>query len=187
MRRRSIYILVAFVLVLLLAGYWFFLLSPLRADIADTEQTINEERQALTTARTKLAQLEDIKKRATENRGRLLELGKMLPPEPQVPSLLLEVQDLAVESGINFMSMSPNVGSPQGPVTQTQLSLQCDGTFFDVIDFIYRAEQLAGVPGRILMVENLALSGKELTATPPELNANMTLVAYHRAGANGGE
>jgi len=187
MSRRNIYIVVGLLLVLLVAGYWFLLLSPLRAEIGTVEENITREQQELTVARTKLAQLEGIRKRAEKNRGRILELGKMLPPEPQIPSLLLQVQDLAIESGISFMSISPNVGDPEGGVSRTNLSLTCDGSFFDVIDFIYRAEQLAGGPGRLLMVQNVNLSGKDLSATPPELNVNMTLIAYQRARVQGGQ
>src|SRR5680860_1034041 len=94
MSRRNIYIVVGLLLVLLVAGYWFLLLSPLRAEIGTVEENITREQQELTVARTKLAQLEGIRKRAEKNRGRILELGKMLPPEPQIPSLLLQVQDL---------------------------------------------------------------------------------------------
>src|SRR5680860_1826738 len=128
MSRRNIYIVVGLLLVLLVAGYWFLLLSPLRAEIGTVEENITREQQELTVARTKLAQLEGIRKRAEKNRGRILELGKMLPPEPQIPSLLLQVQDLAIESGISFMSISPNVGDPEGGVSVSYTHLRAHET-----------------------------------------------------------
>src|SRR5660397_297638 len=64
MSRRNIYIVVGLLLVLLVAGYWFLLLSPLRAEIGTVEENITREQQELTVARTKLAQLEGIRKRA---------------------------------------------------------------------------------------------------------------------------
>src|SRR5660397_244929 len=76
MSRRNIYIVVGLLLVLLVAGYWFLLLSPLRAEIGTVEENITREQQELTVARTKLAQLEGIRKRAEKNRGRILELGR---------------------------------------------------------------------------------------------------------------
>lgn len=182
MARRNVYILSGIGLLLLLVLYWFFLLSPVREDISETERLIDEERQALQIAQTKLAQLEQTAAEAKRNNARLIELAKMVPVENEVPSLLLQVQDLAAESGIEFMSISPNAPAGESELAPIPLSLTFTGSFFDVNDFLYRAEQLAAGPGRLLASAEVGLAAEQSNAgTSPDLQVTITLDAYKRS------
>ena len=96
------------VLVLVTAAYYFLVLSPLRADIATTEASIATEQQTLVTNKAKLAQVEQTRAEAAKNQATLMELSKMLPEATELPSLLLQIQDLATESGIDFLTISPS-------------------------------------------------------------------------------
>jgi len=171
-------------LVLVAVLCWFFLLSPLRGQIAETDVAIEDQRQKLQIAQTQLAQAEATKQEGRRNQARLLELNKMLPPSEELPSLLLQVQDLADQSGIDFIAVSP--GQPSASAESSSylilpLELQFSGTYFDVSDFIYRAEQMVAGPGRLLTIGSLALGGAGGPGeggASPSLDVSMSLYAF---------
>ncbi len=182
MNRRVVYLLAGVVLVVVVVVYWFVLLNPLMNDITDTNAQIEQSEQTLSGLKVRLAQSEQTRREAGMNQGRLIELAKMVPAGEELPSLLLQIQDLATESGIDFMSISPGQSSPSPGFQVIPLQLQFTGYYFDLNDFIYRAEQLAAGPGRLLGVQSLqlALSGEQVGRSSPELEITMTMNAYQR-------
>lgn len=189
MSRKMRLILMSVGLVVVAALCWFFLLSPLRGQIADTEQAIEDQRQQLMVAQTELAQAEATKEEGRRNQARLLELNKMVPPTEELPSLLLQLQDLADQSGIDFIALTP--GQPRASEASAAyeilpLDLQFSGTYFDVSDFIWRAEQMVGGPGRLLAIKSLGLGGKGAAAeggVSPTLSVSMSMYAFLLAAA----
>jgi Tfp pilus assembly protein PilO len=187
MSRRARYILVGIGLLVVAALCWFFLLSPLRGQIADTETQIEDQRDQISLAKTALAQAEGTRDEGRRNQARLLELSKMVPPSEELPSLLLQLQDLADQSGIDFIAVTP--GEPRavessGGYMILPLQLQFSGTYFDVSDFAYRAEQMVAGPGRLLALNSVALSpgggvaGGGGAGASPELGVSVSLYAF---------
>lgn len=185
MSRRIVYILVAVILVVILGLGWFFGISPTRKNIATTNDQIASERAKLTASQDQVAQAQQTSQQGKENQARLLELAKMVPNAEEMPSLLLQIQDLANQSGISFLAITP--GSPvQLNVYQIiPLQLQFEGHFFDLSDFVYRAEQMVAGPGRLVAVKSLSLKDKGAEAsstsglgTSPVLVVTMTLYAF---------
>jgi Tfp pilus assembly protein PilO len=179
--RRVRFILGGVALVVLAVLVWFFVLSPIRNDIKTTENAIEEQRAQLSVAKATLAQAETTRAEGKRNQARLLELAKMVPPAPELPSLLLQIQDLADQSGIDFISISPGEPSqPQGlDYMIMPLELQFSGTFFDVSDFAYRAEQMVAGPGRLLSIKSISLAGETGTGTvSPKLSVSLSMLAY---------
>ena len=185
MSRRNVYILVALLLVVVGVAYWFLLLSPLRAEIAELDAQIVEQQGQLSVNKAELARLERTRLDARRNEARLIELSKMLPPRTELPSLLLQIQDLATESGIDFMTISPGQPMDAGLFQTVPLTMKFTGTFFDLNDFIYRAEQMVAGPGRLLTVKTLGLSvvGDDIRKTSPRLDVDLTLYAFQQTPA----
>ena len=189
MSRRIRLILMLVVVLVIILLCWFALINPLRGDIAATDTAIEAERTKLAAAQAKLAQAEITRQEGTKNQARLLELAKMVPESEEIPSLLLQIQDLAEQSGIDFISIMP--GDPiEGAAFRTiPLDVQFSGTYFDVSDFVYRAEQMVAGPGRLLAVKSvgLQLSGATSASSAsgagisPILGVNMTLYAFESA------
>lgn len=178
-------LLIALVVVAVAVLAWFFLLDPLRSDIAAAEDQIAEEQERLSQAQIRLAQAEATREEGRRNQARLLELAKIMPASEEVPSLLLQIQALADQSGIDFIAITPGDSKESGlPGCRIlPLELQFKGTFFDVSDFIYRAEQMVAGPGRLLAVKDLQLgladSGDALAGgTSPKLTVAMTMYAF---------
>jgi Tfp pilus assembly protein PilO len=163
---------------------WFLVLSPIRGDIADTQLAIEDEQTRVVQANTELKQAEATRAEGQRNQMRLLELAKMVPITEELPSLLLQIQDLADQSGIEFIQVTPGelAASISGDFQAIPLDLEFSGTYFDVSDFIYRAEQMVAGPGRLLAVKTVDMTlGPETEAragASPELTVNMTVYAF---------
>lgn len=189
MSRKLRFAAVGVGLLIIIVAAWFLLLSPLREEIATLETSIETEQANLATAQAKLAQAEVTKAEGKQNQARLLELAKMVPFSAEVPSLLLQIQDLADQSGIEFTSVTPGDELDAGDFRILPLSLEFTGTFFDLSDFVFRAEQLVAGPGRLLAVKqvDLALLG-EAAGTggeggSPLLKVSMMVYAFESSTA----
>jgi Tfp pilus assembly protein PilO len=174
-------ILVAVVIVVVALLVWFFLLSPLRGDIKATETQIEQERTRLSQAQIQLAKAEATREEGRTNQARLLELTKIMPKTEEIPSLLLQLQDLADQSGITFIAISPGKSNEGAGGRILPLSVEFSGTFFNVSDFIYRAEQMVAGPGRLLAVKSVDLSpgGADMQGgVSPQLTVSMQIYAF---------
>jgi Tfp pilus assembly protein PilO len=185
MSRKLKFVLAGLGLVVVVAMAWFLLLSPLRDDIAAVSANIDEQQTKLATALAALAQAETTRAEGKENQARLLELAKMVPISDEIPSLILQIQDLADQSGIEFMSVTQGASIPYSGYQVVPLALEFSGTYFDLSDFIWRAEQLVAEPGRLLAVKQIdlrllsdAVEGTEAGGTSPVLQVGMTLYAF---------
>ncbi len=185
MSRKIRMILLSLGLVVFAAVVWFFVLSPIRGDIADTDTAIEDQLSKLSVAQGALAQAESTKAEGKRNQARLLELAKMIPASEELPSLLLQIQDLADQAGIDFISVTP------GDATEVEgaeflilpLDLTFTGTFFDLSDFVYRAEQMVAGPGRLLAVKSMSLALSNASqglsaAVSPDLDVSLSLLAF---------
>jgi len=190
MTRKMRMVLSAVALLAVVAMAWMFLISPLRADIATANSSIADEQTKLSSAQVKLAAAETTRAEGQKNEARLLELAKMVPQASQVPSLLVQIQDLADQSGINFLSVSPGDPTESSGFQIIPLQLTFNGSYFDLSDFAYRVEQLVAGPGRLLTVKSIQLElGGTTSATTgksvhqaagdsPSLTVSMTLYAF---------
>ncbi len=144
---------------------WYFLLwgprtsavsaAAERADVAEA----NVEQLNLQLRRLKAAQKDEPLKRA-----RLERLRTAIPDDPAVAQLILDVNDAANRSGIEFLSIAPGLPAAAvgGGPAQMGLSISITGGYFQVLDFLNR---LAALP-RIVVVDGFTLggSGTRMTA-----------------------
>ncbi len=187
MSRRLRFVVAGLGLVVIIAAAWFLLFAPLREDIAAVSTSIEQEKDKLAAATAKLAQAETTRAEGKENQARLLELAKMVPYSEEIPSLMLQIQDLADQSGIEFTSVAPGQPMIQQGYQIIPLSLQFTGTYFDMSDFVYRAEQLVAGPGRLLAVKQIDLqlggvADAEGDSISPFLSVGVVLYAFQTGG-----
>ncbi|MCX8032794.1 MAG: type 4a pilus biogenesis protein PilO [Thermoleophilia bacterium] len=185
MSRRAKLLLGTLGVVVLAVVVWFLVLQPLRSDVASTNQEIENMRARLQAAQAKLAQAEVKREEAKYNQARLLELAKMVPESEETPSLIVELEDLARQSGVELRSISRGETAELAtiPASYVPIDLELYGKYFDVSDFVYRLEQMVARPGRLLAVKTVALevqSGQEELAleTSPTLRATLTVYAF---------
>jgi Tfp pilus assembly protein PilO len=54
--------------------------------------------------------------------------------------LIIEIQELATEAGIDLTSIKPAVPVSAGEFSELKMEIQMAGYFFDSVDFLYRLE-----------------------------------------------
>ena len=153
-RDRNILILGLLVILLLIVGYYFLLLGPLLNRLDERAQERSEKEAQLANLQHDVARLEEVKRNAPEIERQLLEYSKRIPEEPEIPTLVVQIEEIARASGVTQLSIVPGTpGSPPGggnysviPITMT-----FEGTYEELQDFTRRTDNLA----RLVAINNV--------------------------------
>ena len=100
-----------------------------------------------------------------------------------MPDLLLELSQLARDTGIRFDSISPQAIAPIGSYTVLPVSVTFQGNFYNLADFLYRLRSLVSVQagrldatGRLFSVDTLTFN--ESTLKFPQIQATLVIDAF---------
>jgi type IV pilus assembly protein PilO len=171
--------LVGGVLVLALGG-WFLLVHPqgakvkqLQAEQADVQKQIDDQRAQTAAARgAPVIQVADVYR-----------LAKAMPDTTDMPDLLLELSQLARDTGIDFSSITPAPSTILGAYTVIPVTVTFSGNFFNLADFLYRLRTLVDVhntrldaTGRLFSVDTLSFS--EAAERFPRIEATLLIDAF---------
>jgi len=170
---RNLIILGSLAIVLLIVGFYFLLLGPLlgRLDAADQER---EDREAkLAQLEQEVAELEEVRRNSPEIERQLLELSKRIPTQPEIPTLSVQIEEIARESGVTQISLIPGTPAPPpggGDYTVQPITMSFEGTYEELQEFLALTDDLA----RLVTVNGITyaevedLEG-EGTTTQPEI------------------
>jgi Tfp pilus assembly protein PilO len=166
-------------LVYALAGY-FLLISPQRGKAADLTHQIKVTQEQVDLYRASAAQA----KATTPIRvADLFRLTKAMPDEVDMADLLLELSRVARESGIELDSVTPQPPAVGAGFQSMPLTLEVDGNYYELSDFLFRLRSLVRVTsgrldaqGRLFVVDSISFS--ESTKSFPRLKAGLTLHAF---------
>lgn len=92
--------------ILLLVGYWFLLLSPKRDDLATAKDNLTAAEQRRDTAQSRLTQLQRARQTFAADYAAVVRLGKAIPSQVDEPSLLLQLDQAAEGTRIDFNSVT---------------------------------------------------------------------------------
>ena len=162
--------------------FWFVLVSPKRADasalkaeVAALEITVTNARIAATPRPN-----EDTKPIAVAD---IFRLAKAMPSAPDMAGILLELDRIAEDTGIEFQSVTPLPSVVVGDYQTVPITLAFNGNFYELSDFLFRLRTLVGVragelraAGRLFAVESISFA--ESPKGFPELAATLSVVAY---------
>jgi len=162
-----------------LAG-WFLLVRPqgtkvtsLKAQAADIQVKIDAYHQQVAAMRAApKIEVADVYR-----------LAKAMPDRTDMPDLLLELSQLARDTGIRFDSISPQPIAPIGSYTVLPISVTFQGNFYNLADFLYRLRSLVSVhagrldaTGRLFTVDTLTFN--ESTLKFPQIQATLVIDAF---------
>ena len=115
-------------------------------------------------------------------------LAKAMPAKTDMPDLLLELSQLARDTGISFDSISPQAPVAVGSYTVLPISVTFNGTFYDLADLLYRLRSLVNVhagrldaTGRLFTVDTLSFGESPLKF--PRIQASLVIDAYVYGGS----
>lgn len=177
---RVLYGLVAVGLLVYVLGFWLLLVSPKRSLASELEQEAAETELAVAAARAAATAPADAQPIAVAD---VFRLAKAMPAVPDMPGILLELDRIAEETGIQFDSITPESSTVEGGYQVVPIGLVFRGNFYELSDLLFRVRTLVGVRrgelqarGRLYSVETLDFA--ESPDGFPELTANLTLNAY---------
>jgi type IV pilus assembly protein PilO len=143
---RNILILGLLVIVLLVVGYYFLLLSPLLNTLDARAQERSDKEAQLANLQQEVAQLEAIKRNAPETERQLLELSKRIPTQPEIPTLVVQIEEVAKAAGVTQLSIEPGTPGPPpggGDFSVVPITMSFEGTYEELQDFLLRTRNLA--------------------------------------------
>ena len=143
------------VVALLVLGYSFLFLGPLlgRLDVAASERDAREAQ--LENLEGEVDQLESIQRNAPETERQLLEYSKRVPTQPQIETLIIQIEEVADASGVTQLSIKPGTAGPPpggGDYSVMPITMSFEGTYEQLVDFLRRSSDLA----RLVTVNGLA-------------------------------
>jgi type IV pilus assembly protein PilO len=164
---------------------WFFLVHPqggkltnLKRQAADVQEKIDAYHQQVVAARSApKIEVADVYR-----------LAKAMPNKTDMPDLVLELSQLARDTGIRFDSISPQPIAAVGSYSVLPISLTFNGNFYSLADFLYRLRSLVTVhagrldaTGRLFAVDTLAFNESDLKF--PQIQASLVVDAFVYAAA----
>ena len=114
LNERDKKIVIFLVPLMLLAGYWFLLLSPKKEAAAKAETTLKEQTERRDAARQRMSQASTAKTDFAADYGEIVRLGKAIPARVDMPSLLVQLDRAAEGTGIHFTKISTGERSVAG-------------------------------------------------------------------------
>jgi hypothetical protein len=95
-------ILIALVPLVVIIGYWFLLLAPKRQEAAKVRDELTQAQGVRDTAQQKASQLVGAKRSFAADYATVIRLGKAIPADVDMPSLLVQLDRAARGTGIKF-------------------------------------------------------------------------------------
>ena len=105
MTQRDRIVIGVFATVALIAGYWFVLLAPKREEAKDLSSQVAQQEQRRDEARGRIVAGETARRSYSKNYAAIARLGKAVPVDDQVPSLVYQLDAAADRTGIDFRSL----------------------------------------------------------------------------------
>jgi Tfp pilus assembly protein PilO len=173
--------LVAVALLAVAAAGWFLVVSPKRSEAAKLDEEIAALQTQIITARA--ASL-GIQPQGTKvQTANLYRLAKAMPDRADMAGVILQLNRTAADTGITFESIAPGAAVVTGAYQRVPITLEFEGDFYSLSDFLYRLRNLVQVrdgaltsTGRLFAVDNLTFT--ELSGSFPRISATLTVSAF---------
>ncbi|HWS80754.1 MAG TPA: type 4a pilus biogenesis protein PilO [Rubrobacter sp.] len=152
---RNILILGILGIVIVVIGFYFLLLSPLLQSLNEQAEAREDKQAQLEQVQQEVNELEEVRRNSPEIQRQLLELSKRVPTQPQIPTLVVQVEEIADASGVTQLSVDPEPPTAPaggGDYQVVPVTMQFNGTYDQMQDFLLRTRNLT----RLVTVTNLS-------------------------------
>jgi hypothetical protein len=191
--RRNSILLVAVAAVAVVAAYWMLVLTPKREEAAKLDKQITVKQTALASAEAEVADYEEARENYRANYSMVARLGKAVPVDDDVRSLMVQINAAAGDSGVDFRTINvagsgaaaataPS-GTAKGATTTAApppgatavgtagfstmpFAFRFQGSFFELGKFFNRLDKFVAVRNRGLDVTGRLLLLNSITLTP---------------------
>ncbi len=143
---RNILILGLLGILIIVIGFYFLLLSPLLGTLNDRANEREDKQAQLEQLQQQVNELEEVRRNSPEIERQLLELSKRVPTQPQIPTFVVQIEEIAGASGVTQLVVEPGDGAPPaggGDYQVLPVTMQFNGTYDEMQDFLLRTRNLA--------------------------------------------
>jgi Tfp pilus assembly protein PilO len=203
--RRNVILLAVVALVGGVYGFWHYGLAPKRNELTKLDAAISEQEKTRDEATAQAAQYQKAKESYEANYAKVVEVGKAVPADDDVRSLLVQVEDAAQDDKVDFRLISVGGGTtaaatppvpgeapktpgsqivPGSDISTLPFSFAFTGNYFNLADFLGKVERFvtvrnsAGVPkGRLMLLTSFSLKPDSRTGWP-HLRAEVGATSY---------
>jgi Tfp pilus assembly protein PilO len=178
--RRNLLIGVGAGLAVLLI--WYFLLWSPRGKAIDRAKGRQQAAAGqISELQARIEQLRDAQRNEAATRAQIAQLQEAIPDEPNLAQFILDANDAATRSGIDFLSISPTPpaagvvddSTPEAAAVRQPsviaLGVSITGGYFQILDFVNRLTDLS----RIVVIDGLSVSGAAGGDLSVQINAKM--------------
>jgi Tfp pilus assembly protein PilO len=181
-KQLPIAVIIAPALLILAAVGYFLLIKPKQAEASKISDEIAslETQIEVTRAAQRQPQQDDP---SAIKIADLFKVTQAMPDDDDMPGIILELNDVATASGVEFVSIAPQGGSVRSGYSALPINLTFEGNYFDLTDFLFRLRNLVrvrdgelGADGRLFTLETLTMEEGPLGF--PEITASLTVTAF---------
>ena len=195
MTRKNSILLSVVALAAAAAAFYFLVLTPKREEIAKLDADIAAQEAAVEQARLTLAGYEEAKASYKRNYATLARLGKAVPADDDVRSLMVQLESTADRSGVDFEKIELSNGlagesAPSEPASPSEgelasapgtvpvaggalsampFSFTFTGSYFDLSSFMARLEHFVSLNNRRLDATGRLLRLESVSISPSTL------------------
>jgi type IV pilus assembly protein PilO len=178
-QNAQIGLVVAGILVFGLAA-WFFLVHPQSGKVGNLKRQAQDVQGKIDAYHQQVAAVRSAPKIEVAD---VYRLAKAMPTKTDMPDVVLELSQLARDTGISFDSISPQPVAAVGSYSVLPISVTFNGNFYNLADFLYRLRSLVTVhagrldaTGRLFSVDTLAFN--ESQKKFPQIQATLVIDAF---------
>ena len=175
------------VAAVLLFGFaaWFLVVHPQSGKVANLKREAQDVQEKIDAYNQQVAAARSAPKIEVAD---VYRLAKAMPDKTDMPDVLLELSQLARDTGISFETIAPQSAVGIGSYSVVPISVTFNGNFYDLADFLYRLRSLVTVnagrldaTGRLFEIDTLTFN--QGPAKFPQIQANLVIDAFVYAAA----
>lgn len=178
-QNAQIGVIVAGILVFGLA-VWFFVVHPQSGKVSSLKRQSQDVQEKIDAYHQQVAAARSAPKIEVAD---VYRLAKAMPTKTDMPDVVLELSQLARDTGISFDSISPQPVAAVGSYSVLPISVTFNGNFYNLADFLYRLRSLVTVhagrldaTGRLFSVDTLAFN--QGAKKFPQIQATLVVDAF---------
>jgi Tfp pilus assembly protein PilO len=181
-KRNVIIGIVAGALVVILI--WFFAFyKPKSSDVSKTNDEVAAAERQQQDLDATLARLQALDRERPQQQATLDKLNAAIPATPDLAEFIFEANTAAADSGVDWLSISPTPPAPNlaGGPSEIVLSIQVQGGFFQVLDYLNRLESLK----RLVVTDsvNVSAGGTDTSGSAGSTTATTLATSTSSSGA----
>ena len=162
------------------AAAFFGLIRPKKAEAARLQKETDAAKAQVTDYYSKRA---EVTGRPKIRSADLFRLAKAMPGQADMSGVLLQLNQIAADTGITFQSIAPQNSVPISGYQAVPIHLTFEGNFYNLVDFLFRLRNLVDVEhgqlnatGRLFAIDTLSFD--EAQGGFPQISATLVVDAF---------